>query len=487
MRTCTFFTVTGQRIQPLRTRLVNLALDGANPFKKTLYPVMMRDLQQIDGTVAKALAGLSASRPAYWSYSDTSRSTHAFDFFQYPAMMVPAMLRDLIENIAAADKKIKTVYDPFLGSGSVLTESMMQGFDFTGTDVNPLALLIAKVKSGPFRPKLMEERIEKLQAAITADSKTRVEADFAGIDKWFSEHVIRELSVIRRAVRTESRLWCRRFFWICLAETVRLSSNSRTSTYKLHIRADEDLKARVKLSPIKLFETVLSKNLNTYSTIAAILSEQKTLKRGLYSGNISVELGDSRSTTPRALFDLMVTSPPYGDNVTTVPYGQHSYLPLQWIDLADIDSAVDSDCLSSTHTIDTRSLGGLRQHALRDTEHLRKISPHFDRCLKFLESAPRDRASRVATFTRDLSASILPIMNRLRPHAYMVWVVGNRRVGGMEIPTAQILREILEYHRAVHVTTLERVIPNKRMATKNAISSTMNKERILLFRNRSDA
>jgi len=69
----------------------------------------------------------------------------------------------------------------------------------------------------------------------------------------------------------------------------------------------------------------------------------------------------------------------------------------------------------------------------------------------------------------------------------MVWVVGNRRVGGMEIPTAQILREILEYHRAVHVTTLERVIPNKRMATKNAISSTMNKERILLFRNRSDA
>ena len=466
--------------------LVNRGNDEPNLIEKTLYPVKMRDLQHIDGTVAKALAGLSASRPEYWSYANTSRSTHAFDFFQYPAMMVPAMLRDLIENIAAADKNIQTVYDPFLGSGSVLTESMMQGFDFIGTDVNPLALLIAKVKSGPFRPKLMEERAEELQEVIGNDSLRRVEAEFQGIDKWFSERAIKELSVIRRAVRRETRLWCRRFFWICLAETVRLSSNSRTSTYKLHIRADKDLEARVKLSPIKVFENVLSKNLNTYSTIAAILSEQKTLKRGLYSGNITVELGDSRSTTPRARFDLMVTSPPYGDNVTTVPYGQHSYLPLQWIDLADIDAAVDSACLSNTHTIDTRSLGGLRQNALRDTEKLRKISPHLDRCLKYLQSAPPDRASRVATFTRDLNASVLPIMNRLRPHAYMVWVVGNRRVGGMEIPTAQILREILEHHRAVHVTTLERVIPNKRMAMKNAISSTMNKERILLFRNRSD-
>ena len=73
-------------------------------------------------------------------------------------------------------------------------------------------------------------------------------------------------------------------------------------------------------------------------------------------------------------------------------------------------------------------------------------------------------------------------MSRLRRDAYMVWVVGNRHVGGIEIPTAQILADFLEDNNAKLVTTLERSIPTKRMATKNATTETMRKEKILLFR-----
>jgi hypothetical protein len=64
----------------------------------------------------------------------------------------------------------------------------------------------------------------------------------------------------------------------------------------------------------------------------------------------------------------------------------------------------------------------------------------------------------------------------------MVWVVGNRSVGGRIMPLNQILRELLESHGAIHVTTLERRIPSKRMAVRNGISATMTRESTLVMR-----
>ena len=64
---------------------------------------------------------------------------------------------------------------------------------------------------------------------------------------------------------------------------------------------------------------------------------------GYYRGDITVRLGDSAKLKPaQDIHDLLVTSPPYGDNTSTVPYGQYSYLPLQWIDLHDIDEDANS-------------------------------------------------------------------------------------------------------------------------------------------------
>ena len=68
---------------------------------------------------------------------------------------------------------------------------------------------------------------------------------------------------------------------------------------------------------------------------AATLRESGHLsKNGYYRGEVNIRLDDSSKPNPDVgAHDLIVTSPPYGDNNTTVPYGQYSYLPLQWIDL----------------------------------------------------------------------------------------------------------------------------------------------------------
>jgi hypothetical protein len=64
----------------------------------------------------------------------------------------------------------------------------------------------------------------------------------------------------------------------------------------------------------------------------------------------------------------------------------------------------------------------------------------------------------------------------------MLWTVGNRRVGGRPVPLHQILREFLEAHGALHLATVERPIPRKRMALRNAIAATISAEKVLIMR-----
>jgi hypothetical protein len=436
-----------------------------------------------DTEIRAGLTKLSLSRPNYWSYSESTTRTCALDYFQYPAMMVPDMLSDLMRIICAADPKIHTVFDPFVGSGSVQTETMLLGLDFVGSDINPLAVLLCKAKAGPFRPNQLEEKLDDVLSFVESDECSRREASFAGLTKWFGTRTIFELSKLRRAIRAEPMLWARRFFWVALAETVRRTSNSRTSTFKLHIRTPKDIASR-DLSPITVFEEVASENIGLLDEQLAALDRQLLLDRTRYNGNIEIYLRSATCTPAKERrFDLLVTSPPYGDNPTTVPYGQHSYLPLQWIDLSDIVPKLDPSCLSTTHEIDRRSLGGSRKNALKLSEKILGNSPTFRSCLDALKNEPVDRRSRAAAFIRDLDACIDPLLSHLRKDAYMVWIVGNRRIAGRPLRTDKILDDLLTARGAKHVCTIPRTIPSKRMALKNNISATMNKELILVFRN----
>ena len=182
---------------------------------------------------------------------------------------------------------------------------------------------------------------------------------------------------------------------------------------------------------------------------------------------------------------MVITSPPYGDNVSTVPYGQFSFLPLQWIDLADIDPAAQADYLRTTHEINFRSLGGSRRIKPGVPEALTGRSGALGRLLDRLSDEPADRALRVAAFFRDLNESLPTILKTLRPGGLMVWVLGNRRVAGKRVPLDRILTELLESFGSVPVATLKRRIHSKRMALKNSVAKTMSAETILVMRKKT--
>lgn len=442
---------------------------------------MINYQSQHDDLLRQQLESLTEADKDYWSFKGNSRREHGHGLFQYPAMMVPQVVEAILKQACSVHPDIERVGDPFSGSGTVMTESMMRGLDFVGTDINPLAVLLCRVKSGPFFIDALREKAKELGARIDEDGGWAVEANFTNRDKWFKRDIQIAMSKARRAIRKEDALWARRFFWVALAETARVTSNSRTSTFKLHIRTKEDIDSRA-CDPISTFKKVVTRNIQHYEEQAKLLSESDKLARGHYTRDIVVSLADVRKVQAQANQDIVITSPPYGDNATTVPYGQYSYLPLQWIDLQDIDDDVNEDCLASTHEIDSRSLGGSKRVKKEEEDRIKDRSPSFENYIKSLDEQPRDRALRVTAFFRDLDGCLDPILKGLRPGGLMVWTLGNRKVGGKRVPLDRILADLLQAHHATLLCTLTRRIPSKRMAPKNNFADTMSSETILVMR-----
>ena len=442
---------------------------------------MIEAIEHYNKLLHQRLGALTESDRDYWSFKGNSRRECSHGLFQYPAMMVPQVARAVLEQACSVHPDIERVGDPFSGSGTVLTESMMRGLAFTGTDINPLAVLLCRVKRGPFFIDALSYKVNELNARIDADARWAMEAHFPNRDKWFKSGVRISLSKIRRAIRLEDTQWARRFFWVALAETVRFTSNSRTSTFKLHIRTQDDIE-KWKCDPIAVFKKALTRNVQHFRKQAEQLSKSGQLVRGHYQRDVTVSLGDVRQSVGQAQCGIIITSPPYGDNVTTVPYGQYSYLPLQWIDLDDIGADIDGDYLASTHEIDSRSLGGSKRVKKARVNKISDRSPAFARYIEALEDQPRDRAQRVTAFFCDLDDCLGPILKMLRPGGLMVWILGNRKVGQIRVPLDRILAELLSAHNTKLLCKLNRRISSKRMAPKNNIADTMSSEVILVMR-----
>lgn len=440
--------------------------------------------QDVDAHLMRLLDAKGAD-PDFWSSKDRDRTDSAHSIFQYPAMMVPLVQRRLLGAVLEARPEIQSVYDPFVGSGTSLVSGMHYGLNVYGNDINPLAVLISRVRTARSVKLSVDAIAEQVVSKAAADGRRTIETSMSNREKWFRADVSLELSRLRRAIRKCDDLWVRRFLWVTLAETVRLTSNDRTSTYKLHARPASDIEKR-SLSPIAIFRNLARQNAASFWTFRGHLKEAEKVKFTKYVAQTDVRIGDTRNAQSRwgdaAPFDLLMTSPPYGDNLTTVTYGQHSYLPLHWIDFQDIDPAADIATLRTTHEIDRRSLGGKTSNDVWAEAKLLEASPRLKRFVDTLPSKPADARTRLIRFYTDFGASLDSILNVMKPDSYMIWTVGNRNVAGLQVPTDLVLGELFEGLKCKVVTILTRRIHHKRMPDRNASSATMREEKILLVR-----
>mgnify|MGYP003641070341 CR=1 FL=1 len=419
--------------------------------------------------------------PDYWSFEGNSKRNGAHSLISYPAMMVPSLQGHLID-IISKEVTVNHILDPFVGSGTILTEAMSRNIEFTGIDINPLAILACRVKSTCYFVAALKIKHESLCKRINASNQKGCRK-FPGVEKWFHTQTAKELETISRAIRKETSLWARRVFWLAMGRTVRQVSNSRLSTYKLHKRSTQEL---------GLYRCAIDEFAKQCKSVIKSINEQhlslkhaQLIERGRYTGVTNTFIGDAKTILAKESrsFDLIMTSPPYGDNQTTIPYGQFSYLPLHWIDLKDIDPGLDESLIQNTHYIDSQSLGGSMRHSLDKSEYLAEYYKSTRPIIEKLRSKPNG-LKRFATFFFDLQETVIKLCESTSNGGCHSWTVGNRQINNQIVPMNEILIEVLDYNGLRTIATIDRQIKNKKMAPRNNIANTMNDETIVIAQKR---
>lgn len=412
-----------------------------------------------------------------------SRSDFARSILNYPAMMVPSVQEPIIEALSYALNKNVSLMDPFMGASNTLVTGMKYGMNVFGQDINPLSILLSQVKTSFYQNEELIDAEKRVTSTINGDNSDAIEISFMNIDKWFTKDIQIELSKIYRAIRREPNLKIRKFFWVALAETIRLTSNDRTSTFKMHMRPIEEINSR-QISAIKTFTSVSKKNIKNISDYISVLIQNGHIKKEKYVKNVDVVWGDTNSgIKTKKTFNLLVTSPPYGDNQTTVTYGQFSYLPLQWIPFEDIDDTIEIDYLKTAQSIDNKSLGGqVKESINKIEERVFEKSKTLKKFVTQFKDAERKKVEKVTRFINDLDNSIDKMLPRMRKDSFLVWTIGNRNVNKQVVQNDLILKELFSHKGISLFTDLEREILSKRMPGRNNFSNMMSREKIMIFK-----
>ncbi len=409
------------------------------------------------------------------------RSENLHRLFMYPAMMVPAAQHAVIKVVADCMPDDAWAIDPFMGSGTSLMSCMEFGFNIYGQDINPFAVMLSKAKVKRYDMLQLKSVCKTVLETIASDDGDDVDISFDKIDKWFNHDVQISLSKIRRAIQSVDHISIRYFLWVIMSEIIRTGSNDRTSTFKLHRRKEEDIQKR-KVNIIKEFSALVNRGIEDIDNYWGKVDKESGRLTTNHEVISDIRWGNTKELVQsKTKFDLLVSSPPYGDNHTTVTYGQTSYLPLQWIDPIDLDCPFDY--VKTTQEIDRQSLGGIIDNKIVES----KAKELFAKSLSFkmfYEGIPAEeqkKYSKTIFFIADFAESLNKIVNSMKSNAFYIWTIGNRFVGGREVPNDKILIDLMASEGIELFDRAERHILNKKQARKNNYSKTMEKEHILIF------
>lgn len=454
----------------------------------------------------------------YWDFREDDTKEYTHGLHNYPAMMVCPISRNIIRMVKEL-QPVHALFDPFAGSGTVLVEGMLSGIEtVAGNDINPLALLLTKVKTTPIKHDLLVKETDSLLSRISsrkselswaldsidsyiidtlgldvADKKgwgdeapkyleqfceekklDIIVPDFKNLGYWFRPRVILELSIIKTEIEKIQDKDVRDFIFIALSESIRFVSNRRNGEFKM-FRMPVAKVHTFNPDVFNEFKKILIRNIDKMQDFCEALEKENAHPKVSVFRNDACTLTDAPDDT----YDLIITSPPYGDSRTTVAYGEYSRLSLQWINLFDL---TEKEIMG----VDRSLMGGKKY---RNGFEFTLQSPTLRESLERIKDTDVERAGDVYSFYADLDASIKSVAAKTCSGGYQFWVVGNRTVKNELLKTDVIITELAPQYGLTSIFTVDRNIPNKVMPSQNsptnvsgATGSTMTMEHIIILR-----
>jgi DNA modification methylase len=385
----------------------------------------------------------------------------------FPARMAPGLALSALKELTAPG----VVLDPMAGSGTVLAVARAHGHRAVGFDLDPLAVLIARVWTQTIHAAEVRSAARDVvrNAERTVRRMDSAEAFPAGCDVetrgfvryWFDPAARKQLAALARHISaievrsTREALWCA-FSRLIIAK----QAGASRARDLAHSRPHRAFKAAPQL-PLPAFlraaEVVLRGCLTT--------SDANRGPRG------AVEIGDVRQlAVSDQSIDLVFTSPPY---LNAIDYVRCSKFSLVWMGYS------------------VKHLREIREVSI-GAERAGDMSATTTRIVEALSLKPRlsGRMERILhRYVSDTIASVAEIARVLRPNGHAVYVVGENTIRGTFVRTGALVHKVAEEgglrltRRTIrYLPANRRYMPPPGAADGSDFEGRMRREVVLTFR-----
>jgi hypothetical protein len=385
---------------------------------------------------------------------DTQYSTHAIH--TYVAAMVPQLAEKLVTTYVPEGE---SVLDPFCGGGAVLVECVRNNRFATGSDINPLAVLLAKVKS-TFVPK---KELEEATSYVINLSEKGLDGSLEfpenyNVQYWFHPQTVNELTAIFRVIHNCET---KKEFPGTVLDVLKVVFSATVRDVMLTYRNEVRLR-RLEPQDLKKFKPNAFNSFRQRSKLA--VDRISSLPK---SANSNVSCQDIRNLSYRDKeFHSIICSPPYGDERNGVSYLQFSKYMLYWLGIS------------------REVLGESRRKTLGFTEDTSILpSATLEKAFRAISKITDDLSG--LNFYRDYYSGLQQMVRVTREN--IIIVIGNRILKQTIIENGKVTTELMASLGYRLFRRYERTLPSKRLPKlrrdeAHGFGGAIDKEDILIFR-----
>ncbi len=320
--------------------------------------------------------------------------------------LTPTLLREFISSARQAG--CIEIYDPFVGSGVVVTYAQETCMASAGADSNPWSLLLSRAKTLPLDWHALKSWAEDARMLVNSLKPLVPSPRLA---RYHDAKTLEDLGRLRALVEEAPEEWRP----LLLAVLARVA-------YKW---------SRLRRTPAPRFREGVTRSAGSvYADFFRLLGEAvKELESRRFCGPVALFQADSSSWMPRRVCGV-VTSPPFANNID---YVRHTMLELLWSGLAR----------------SSEDLGRLRSAQVPACEAAARSWKPLSTRPWLVELVSRVGGSRAVGFRRFL----LQYFRAMETHFSLLsealeweawYTVGDSVLGGAYIPTHELLAKLAE-------------------------------------------
>ena len=425
----------------------------------------------------------------YFDELPRSRLTHYL--FRYPAKFHPPVARKLIEEFSG---KGDLVLDPFCGSGTLLVEALGVGRSSIGTDIDPLAIFVSRIKTLSIPVKSLQESSDHLLTTLDNFERTKHQYEQLKFDDipledferemsqrqlslppilnffhWFRRYVAVDLATIISQIKLVKMPKNHRLFLtLIFASIIRRSSNAdpvpvsglEVTAYMRTLEENGRL-----INPYSLFRKAISRGLKDW--------EEYQEQRSGCRCTVDVRQADAMRIRRyvRTKVDAIITSPPYHQ---AVDYYRRHTLEMFWLGLV----RDQGDRLKLRARYIGRDGVSKSDPIIRNSTVRSHLAEQWETNLKDKSVA---RATAFRHYIAAMSKSLDGMDAVLKAGGKAVFVLGkNTTSGGLEIPSTDIFNEIA-CSRFQLCSTYWYPVKNRYMTYSRRNGANIDKEYVLVY------